>query len=87
MQFLLLSGSLFDAARFTVRYVRAVGQEVFLGKCVLLSTSKAVRKAEKTWDVSGDGRPWSVELDVRDLGGHFDFARRARAGTFVSAVP
>ena len=24
-------------------------------------------------DVSGDGRPWTVELDVRDLGGHLDF--------------
>ena len=24
-------------------------------------------------DVSEEGRSWSVELDVRDLGGHLDF--------------
>ena len=28
----------------------------------------------KLWDVSGDGRPWSFELDVRDRGGHLDLA-------------
>ena len=28
---------------FTARYVRLVGQDVSPGKCVLLSTSKAVR--------------------------------------------
>ena len=39
-----------------------------LGKCVLLSTSKSVRKAMKLWDISGDGRFWKVQLDVRDLG-------------------
>ena len=33
-----------------------------------------------SWGVSGDGRSWSVELDVRDLGCHSDFTRRARAG-------
>ena len=31
--------ALFDAANFTARYVRAVGQDVSPGKCVLLSTS------------------------------------------------
>ena len=30
------------------------------GKCVLLSTSKAVRRAMKLWDVSGDGKAWKV---------------------------
>ena len=35
----------------------------------------------KLWDVSGDGEPCKIELDVRDLGGHLDFTRRARAGT------
>ena len=39
--------ALFDAARFTDRYVRAVCQDVSLGKCVLLSTYKSVRKALK----------------------------------------
>ena len=35
----------------------------------------------KLWDLSGDGKPWTVELDARDLGGHLDFTRRVRAGT------
>ena len=74
-------GALFDSARFTARYVRSVGQDVSPGKCVLLSTSKSVRKAMKLWDVSGSGGFWKVQLDVRDLGGHLDFNFRARAGT------
>ena len=78
--------ALFGAARFTVQHVRSVGQDVFPAKCVLLSTSKAVRKSMKLWDVSGDGRPRTVELDVRDLGGHLDFTRRARAGTLSHRV-
>ena len=48
--------ALFGAARFTVQYVRSVGQDVSPGKCVLLSTSKAVRQSMKFWDVSRDGR-------------------------------
>ena len=61
---------MFGAARFTVQYVRAVGQDVSPGKCVLLHTSKAVKRSMKYWDVSGDGRSCFVQLDVRDLGGH-----------------
>ena len=38
------------------------------------------------WDVAGDGRPWKVELDVRDLGGHLDLTGRARAGTLSNRV-
>ena len=65
------SQALFSAARYTVKY----------GKCVLLSTFfQAVRKAMKVWDFSGNGRRWSVEFDVQDLGGHLDFTRRARLG-------
>ena len=79
-------GALFDSARFTVRYVRSVCQDVSPGKCVLLSTSKSVRKAMKLWDVSGDGGFWMVQLDVRDLGGHLDFTLRARAGTLSKRV-
>ena len=30
---------------------------------------------------------WKVQLDVRDLGGHLDFTRRAQAGTAVGALP
>ena len=51
---------------FTAQYVRSVGQDVSPGKCVLLSTSKAVRRAMKLWDISGDGGFWKVQLDVRD---------------------
>ena len=56
-----------------------LGQDVSPGKCVLLITSKSVRKATKLWDISGDGGFWNVQLDVRDLGGHLDFTLRARA--------
>ena len=65
-----------SAARFTVQYVRSVGQNVFSRNCVLLNTSKAVRQSMKPRDVSGDGQPWKVELDIRDLGGHLDFTRQ-----------
>ena len=41
--------ALFESAYFTAKYVRLVGQDVSLGKCVLLSTSKAVRRAMKLW--------------------------------------
>ena len=44
-------GALFDSARFTAQYARSVGQDVSPGKCVLLSTSKSVRKAMNLWDV------------------------------------
>ena len=37
----------------------------------------------KAWSISGDGRPWSVELSVRDYGGHLDFSKRARGGEGV----
>ena len=47
--------ALFESSRFTAQYVRSVGQDVSPGKCVLLSTSKSVRKAMKIWDISGDG--------------------------------
>ena len=78
--------ALFESANFTARYVRLVGQDVSPGKCVLLSTSKSVRKAMKLWDVCGRMWFWKVQLDVRDLGGHLDFTWRARAGTLSSRV-
>ena len=59
----------FNSAWFTAKYVDAVGQDVSPGKCVLLGTSKSVRKAMKLWDISGDVSFWKVQLDVRDLGG------------------
>ena len=79
-------GAFFDSARFTARYVQSVGQDVSLGECVLLSTSKSVRKAMKLWDVSGGGGFWNVQLDVRDLGGHLDFTMRARSGTLSKRI-
>ena len=39
--------ALFESAHVTAKYVRLVGQDVSPGKCVLLSTSKAVRRAMK----------------------------------------
>ena len=77
---------LFESAHFTAKYVRLVGQDVSPGKCVLLSTSKAVRRAMKLWDISGEGGFWKVQLEVRDLGGHLDFTYRARAGTLSRRV-
>ena len=67
--------ALFGAVRFTAQHVRSVRQDVSPGKCVLLSTSKALRRAMKLWDVSGDVEVWKVQQDVRDLGGHLDFTR------------
>ena len=78
--------ALFESAYFTAKYVRLVGQDVSPGKCVLLSTSRAVRRAMKLWDISGDGGFWKVQLDVRDLGGHLDFTHRSRAGTLSRRV-
>ena len=78
--------ALFECARLTAQYVRSVGQDVSPGKCVLLSTSKSVRKDMKLCDVSGGGGFWKVQLDVRDLGGHLDFTFRARAGTLSKRV-
>ena len=40
----------------------------------------------KLWDISGGGSFWKVQLNVRDLGGHLDFTRRARAGTLSKRV-
>ena len=78
--------ALFGAGRFNAWYVMAVGQDVSPGKCVFPSTFKAVRRAMKLWDVSGDGKVWKVQLNVRDLGGHLDFTRRARIGTLSNRV-
>ena len=63
---------LLHAARFTTGYVRLVGQEPPTSKCVLLSTSREVRKDMKKWVLSLEGDKWSVKFDVRDLGGHLD---------------
>ena len=66
------TGVLLWAARFTAGYVRLVGQEPAPRKCVLMSTSRAVRSDMRRWVVTDEGDRWSVKLDVRDLGGHLD---------------
>ena len=43
---------LLHATRFTTGYVRLVGQERAPSKCVLLSTSREVRKDMKDWVLS-----------------------------------
>ena len=64
---------LLNAARFTTGYVRLVGQESASSKCVLLSTSRDVRKSMKDWVLPDGGDKWSVNVDVRDLGGSFGY--------------
>ena len=46
---------LMNAARFTTGYVRLVGQEPAPSKCVLLSTSREVRKDMRDWVLSQEG--------------------------------
>ena len=77
---------LLRAARFTTGYVRLVCQEPAPSKCVLMSTSRAVRSAMRGWVVSDDGHRWSVKLDVRDLGGHLDTTFHGWSSTLASRV-
>ena len=77
---------LLRAAQFTSAYVRLVGQEPAPSKCILLSTSAAVRRDMKDWVISDQGERWAVKLDVRDLGGHLDTTYRAWSCTLVAGV-
>ena len=77
---------LLSAARFTTRYVRLVGQEPAPSKCVLLSTSREVRKDMKDWVLSQDGDRWTVRFDVRGLGGHLDTTFRGWSSTLAARV-
>ena len=74
------------AARFTTGYVRLVGQELAPSKCVLLSTSRVVRRDMKDWVLSQEGDKWSVKFDVRDLGGHLDTTFRGWSATLAARV-
>ena len=40
----------------------------------------------KYWAISAGEKSWAVKLDIRDLGGHLDITRRARAGTLSGRV-
>ena len=74
------------AARFTTGYVQLVGQEPAPSKCVLLSTSRTVRKDMKDWVLSQDGDKWSVKFDVRDLGGLLGTTFRGWSATLATRV-
>ena len=50
---------LLDAARFTTGHVRLVGFEPAPSMCVLLSTSRDVRKSMKDWVLFDGGDKWS----------------------------
>ena len=79
-------GLLLHAARFTSGYVRLVGQEPAPSKCVLLSTSREVRKDMKGWVLSLEGDKWSVKFDVLDLEGHLDTTFRGWSSTLAARV-
>ena len=74
------------APGFTTGYVRLVGQEPALRKCVLLSTSRAVSRDMKNWVLSQEEDRWSVEFDVRDLGEHLDTTFRGWSTTLAARV-
>ena len=73
---------LLRAAQFTSSYVRLVGKEP-APKCVLMSTSAAVRRDMKDWVVFAQDERWTVKLDVRDLGGHLDTTERPGVAHFL----
>ena len=77
---------LLSAARFTTGYVRLVGQEPAPSKCVLLSTSREVRKDMNGWVLSQEGDQWSAKFDVPDLGGHLDITFRGWSSTLAARV-
>ena len=75
-----------NAARFTTGYVPLVGQEPAPSECVLLSTSREVRKDLKEWVLSQEGDKWSVKFVVRDLGGHLYTTFRGWSSTLAAWV-
>ena len=77
---------LLRAARFTTGYVRSVGQETALCKCVLMSTSGVVRKDMRDWVLTHEGDRWIVKLDVVDLEGHLDTNFRGWSAALASRV-
>ena len=75
-----------SAAKFTTGYVRLVGQEPAPSKCVLISTSREVRRNMKDWVLSLEGDKWSVRFDVRDPGGHLDTTFPGWSATLAARV-
>ena len=64
--------------------VADVRQEPAPSKCVLMSTSRVVRKDMKDWVLSEDGDKWSVNVDVRDLCEHLDTSFRGWSSTLAA---
>ena len=62
--------------------VRLVGPDPAPSKCVLLCTSKEVRKDLRSWVLSDS----TVKFDVRNLGGHIDTYFRCWATTLTSGA-
>ena len=79
-------GLLLNAARFTMGYVRLVGQEPSPSRCVLLRTSREVRKGMKEWVLSQEGDQCCVKFDVRDLEGHLDTTFRGWSSTLAARI-
>ena len=77
---------LLGAARFITKYVWLVGQQPAPGKCVLLGTSREVRRDMRDWVLSDGGDKWSVKFDVRDLGRHLDTTFRGWSSTLAAWV-
>ena len=74
------------AAKFTTGYIRFVGQELALCKCVLLGTSWEVREEMRSWVLSDVEERWTVKVDVWDLGGHVDTSLRGWAASLSARV-
>ena len=53
---------------------------------MLLNTCNATRRRMKYWAISSGDKSWAVRLDIRDLGGHVDVTRPARAGAHANRV-
>ena len=77
---------LWHDARFTTGDVWLVGQEPAPSKCVLLSTSREVRRDMRDWVMSHGGDKWSVKFDVHDLEGHLDTTFRGWSSTLAARV-
>ena len=63
-----------------------LGRSLLLSKCVLMSTSAAIRRDMKDWVVFSQDEHWTVKLDVRDLGGHLDTTYRALGCTLAAGL-
>ena len=61
-------------------------QEPAPSKCVIMSTSRVVRKDIRVWVFTHEGDRWTVKLDVRVLGGHLHTTFRDCSATLAARV-